>query len=875
MASEGPTTVGSIDAKLNLDIDAFERKAAEAKAKAKELGDTEVRIKADADTARAMAQLRELKAAELQLAAAELARDRIEKNSAATQAQKAQAQLVVKRAAADLLAVQQKMGKAQDEESESVWRNIKALNIQTSAFKIVGTAIAPLMGMLVGMGAAAIGLGAAMGVMGAAGLVAIFGIKKEMADGTRVGAAYSQGLGLLKDDFETLSRTAAVGMLVGFQKVVGDINSNLPFLNQLIGEMSYRLGVTGSITLDALFTALRGLEPLIMQGSRAFEDLSVKLLQISKSQGFGQFVDYAMQNMPNVLSLLGQLVVLVAHIVAAFAPLASVTIPVITAIVQGLNGLPLPVVAALVAGLGSLSTAFDIAKVAAVTFGIESSLAVPVIGILLAGVVALAAGLLSANGTTADAAQAQQAYRSELEQTNGVIDESIRAVVAKQVADAGLADAAHALGLSLGDITDAIMGQPEALDKVSKASDTNGQAFKDQAKAIMQSKDSLDEANDAGDAYAANADKVHGFLTANSAALQDQAQKERALTEAMKQGSGELTTQQLVQQQLATQLGVTAGAVADAQKKQDQNKTSTEQATVAMQLQNDAAGLLRQALDALNGKTISLEQAQNSAASATNAVTKSFQQNTTSLAGNSEKAIANRNALLQKAQADQQAAEAVGKATGSTRDATAAYANAKAQLEQNLRSQGLLTGEVQAYINKIYQIPKSVPPTKVDVDISSAQSNLAFIAQQLRNLNGMSVTTYIDTINRGGSMGHGKQTEAPFADGGTVEYHDWGGSAGSASRGTDTVRAVLTVGEEVVRRPAAMSMRRNHPGALEYINQYGTLPPQGQGPINFNPTILVQNPFTGEMVQAVMVRTADARIDASWKDASRRRIGVS
>lgn len=875
MASEGPTTVGSIDAKLNLDIDAFERKSAEVKAKAKELGDTEVHIKADADTARAMAQLTELQIAERRLTAAELDLDKVQKNRSATQQQLLRAQNAADQAAISYLRTQERIKNAQDNEAESTKRSTTQHKAQFSVFSILGAAAGPLIGMLAGMGAAAVGLAAAMGVMGAAGLVAIFGIKKEMADGTRVGAAYSQGLGLLKDDFETLSRTAAVNMLQGFQKVVGDINSRLPFLNQLIGEMSYSLGTAGSITLDALLTALQRMYPLIQSGARAFEDLSVKLLEISKSQGFGQFVDYAVQNMPNLLSLVGQLVVLVAHVVAAFAPLASVTVPVITAIVQGLNSLPLPILAALIAGLGSLSTAFNIAKIAAVTFGIESSLAVPVIGILLAGVVALAAGVLSANGATNDAAAAQQAYRSELEQTNGVIDESIRATVAKQVADGGLADAAHALGLTLGDITDAVMGNQGAMEKVTKASDTSGQAFKDQAKAIMQSKGSLDEANEAGDAYAANADKVHGFLTANSAALQDQAQKQRSLTEAMKQGSGELTTQQLVQQQLATQLGVTAGAVADAQKKQDQNKASTEQATVAMQLQNDAAGLLRQALDALNGKTLSLEQAQNNAASATNAVTKSFQQNTTSLAGNSEKAIANRNALLQKAQADQNAAEAVGKATGSTKDATAAYANAKAQLERNLQAQGLLTDEVRNYINKIYQIPKSVPPTKIDVDISSAQSNLSFITQQLRNLNGMSVTTYIDTVNRGGSMGFGKQTEAPFADGGAVEYHDWGGSAGSASRGTDTVRAVLTVGEEVVRRPAAMSMRRNHPGALEYINQYGTLPPQGQGPINFNPTILVQNPFTGEMVQAVMVSTADERINASWKDASRRRIGVS
>ena len=44
---------------------------------------------------------------------------------------------------------------------------------------------------------------------------------------------------------------------------------------------------------------------------------------------------------------------------------------------------------------------------------------------------------------------------------------------------------------------------------------------------------------------------------------------------------------------------------------QDKAKTSTEQQTVAMQLQNDAAGLLKMTLDGLNGKAISAAQAQN------------------------------------------------------------------------------------------------------------------------------------------------------------------------------------------------------------------------------------------------------------------------
>src|SRR5215469_5069294 len=63
MADEGPTTVGSIDGKLRLDIDDWKAKIAVVKADARELGSEHPNIKVEADTAGAQAHMAAVDAA--------------------------------------------------------------------------------------------------------------------------------------------------------------------------------------------------------------------------------------------------------------------------------------------------------------------------------------------------------------------------------------------------------------------------------------------------------------------------------------------------------------------------------------------------------------------------------------------------------------------------------------------------------------------------------------------------------------------------------------------------------------------------------------------------------------------------------------------
>lgn len=71
-------------------------------------------------------------------------------------------------------------------------------------------------------------------------------------------------------------------------------------------------------------------------------------------------------------------------------------------------------------------------------------------------------------------------------------------------------------------------------------------------------------------------------------------------------------------------------------------------------------------------------------------------------------------------------------------------------------------------------------------------------------------------------VGLGRFEFAGMATGGTVKGRNTTATA-------DNVPAMLTADEEVIRRRSARRMRRLHPGALEYINRYGSLPGFARG----------------------------------------------
>jgi hypothetical protein len=209
-------------------------------------------------------------------------------------------------------------------------------------------------------------------------------------------------------------------------------------------------------------------------------------------------------------------------------------------------------------------------------------------------------------------------------------------------------------------------------------------------------------------------------------------------------------------------------------------------------------------------------QAQTGAAAAGNTLLAALKKNGTQLDGNSVAAVANQQALEGKAQADQQAAEAVAKSTGSTQKGTQAFADSKKALEDELRAQGNLTPAVQAYIDKLYAIPPVVQ-TKVEADTAAAAAKIAAIAAQLAGLNSNAAALQAQ-VNSGQAVASGHSTVYKAAGGMVDAAYLASGGSPFVPKGTDTRPAMLSPHEFVVKAPSAQA----YPGFMQAYNDNPT-----------------------------------------------------
>ncbi|MEA5453578.1 hypothetical protein SPF06_02475 [Sinomonas sp. JGH33] len=884
------TNVGSITAKLVLDGDEFQRKLGAAKDEARQLDGKNIKLKADVDTAKAQASLEALAIADGKLRIAQLNLDKVNKDSAATEQQKLRAEnalIVASQGLNKAIAARRSLldddTDSEKKNSEAKWEGVSALSAMVALSPVA-------LGGAAALAAGATGLGLGFTAMGAAGLLAVKGVKDEMAQGTEAGDRYSAGILTLKDDLDQLGHTSALAMLHSFDGAVANINDRMPVLNRLTGDLGSALGnVTGG-ALDAFLTGLERAEPLIDDGALYLSRFVGWLDQFATSQGFGDFLNYAQANLPGTVNLIENLVTTAGHIVAAFAPLGPDVIGILNGVTGALNALPLPVLAGLAAGALSIGPAFTIAKGAVAVFGetsalsalqvsalgVSVNLAVPVVGILAATLAGIAVASATAASSTQSLTVATQTYTQAVKDDNNTIGENVRLKAAQELASDGAAASAERQGISLKTLLDTTLGNADASKELNAALDTMDRKMRNIELAGQTNSDTYKH-------LVTDSQVLRGAVDSNSSAIHNAVDAARLMAQMdaegadAKQGNTSATQSQTsALQALATQYNTTVGAIMAAQIAQQGTAGATSNATLQMQFENNAAGLLKQALDALNGGHLNLMQAQTNAAKATNSVTQSFKQNGKAIDGTTDAALANQSALQQKAQADQAAAQATAQATGKTEDGTKAYAAAKDQLEQNMQKQGLLTDAVKAYIEKLYDVNDFKPtPTKLEVDTSQALAQIAIMERTIQSVHDRTIhmTVVNDQINTTSSadglfVGNGSAPQA-HAHGGWISYLAAGGPANPYARGTDTVPAMLTPGEFVVRRPSAQSVGA---GTLDYINRHGQLPPQQQqAPVIVQPVVHVY--LDGRDITANMVTKIQQEIGAAARDAAYTRIG--
>lgn len=398
MSNEGPTTVGSIIAKLKIDDSDWNRELNEAETKARALGAVDPTIKVEAKVDEAIAKLSAVGLAQSKLEMAtdrlKLAYQRLDEVQASGTAKQstvmaahlaaARAEQAHAKATRDLAEAQLAEAAATDVETAAVERSNRANGRRLAHWQVIALLIGALIPLLAPLAGYAVGVAGALGGMGAAGVFAIVGIKKAMKDGTAEGAQYASGLRSLKADMDSLAGTAAVNMVRWFRQAVAQVSAEMPSLNSGVRVFSNLLGSAGNHTLSAVLTALRVMNPLLVTGGIYVDRLAAGFEGWTKDGGLQQFTDYAIQQLPIVARDLGEIVTAALHIIEATAPIGTVVLGIFTALAQLLNFFPTDVLTAIAVGAIAVAIGFK-------TWG-------PITGIVTSVTAALQGASLAAAG---------------------------------------------------------------------------------------------------------------------------------------------------------------------------------------------------------------------------------------------------------------------------------------------------------------------------------------------------------------------------------------------------------------------------------------------------------------------------------------------
>jgi hypothetical protein len=535
----------------------------------------------------------------------------------------------------------------------------------------------------------AVGIGAFAGMAGAAGTAALAfaGARREIANNTTVGKQFQAGIDTLTGHLHALEATAAAGVLSGFTDAVKALAPLMPAVGRDVAYMSTQLGQIMRSVLPGVVALFHQANPLF----QTFGDEAVKGAQAfnrwaTSSTSVSTLVGYIETQLPVVEHTLAQVAEAAGKIVAALAPLGSASLSSIGLLARAINEIPMStlqvlaptIVAAVVAFKGFNAASEAATKLQKFASGLDSAGAVSgklggllgvassgLRGLGIAGLVAvpIIGGLVSILGRQQAAQAAARAevdsYTQALLASNGAIDANVKQMIAKNLSDKGAFDAASRLGISQKTLTDALLGSESALARVNSATSKAADGI---AKYGNNYHSLPKDAQDTRDAI----DKVTGSLVTQSGELTNAAKRQRDIALATGQASAAARQQDATASALAARLGTNATAYQAAATAATNQAAAEAKATLQMQLENDAAGLLTQALDKLNGRSLSIADAQNSFLDSLQSVREAAKQNGASLDNLTTKGRANQETFLAAIHSAQNYAEAQAKSGASS-----------------------------------------------------------------------------------------------------------------------------------------------------------------------------------------------------------------
>jgi hypothetical protein len=360
----------------------------------------------------------------------------------------------------------------------------------------------------------------------------------------------------------------------------------------------------------------------------------------------------------------------------------------------------------------------------------------------------------------AEAKRRVEDFTAAVQQDSGALGENTRQLVAHTLEQDGALRAAQMFGLNLKDVTDAVLGNQQALGRINGVLD----AYKASQQEAVTAGDTVNATTqDSNEAYTKLRDTLGSTTSAVSQAAAA-AQRQTAAT------------------------GPATGAIT-------QNTTAVKaQGQTAEEAAAKVQGLITKmfALGAANGDVASADISfRNSLAQ----LTQSVKDNGTSLDLNKQKGRDNRSAVIQSITAAQQYATAVGAQTGNQDKARKAFQDSIPQIREQARRLGLNKKEVDALIGSIAKLQPKAVSVRAVVSVVDAISG------------GVRAAAVDSSITRRNTTGSG--TGRAF--GGPVP----GFSPGDRS---DNVPIMATAGEFMIQRPTVRKIQRQAPGFLEALN---------------------------------------------------------
>lgn len=538
--------------------------------------------------------------------------------------------------------------------------------------------------------------------------------------------AFARTAGMSSEAFKKAWAEDAAGatakFITGLQRIQdqgGNVNQTLQQLNLdeiRVRDTLLRTAGGAAILTKSLGTATDAWKQniaLVAESNRRFETSESKI-KIAGNRLNDMAIDVGARVLPALVSLadgVGSLAHLFGELPGPMKT-AVVVIGSITggvALLGGAAAVTLPRVVALRAALEEMGTLGS--KASAGMGALGTALTGPVgVGITAGLTVATIALGRWAKGQ-ADAKRQAEALAAAIREDNGAIGENTALqVYAALKSSSGLVDLAAKFAVNMNDLTQAALGNKDALAKV------NGQL----------------------ESYYTNVEKSGGnTFVARTEIGQLQASISNQ-TDKIAANRAEWEREQEVIKGAKQTMGALDEKTRDQARAQAILAANTHDSSEAMKA-------LKDALDDLNRPYLDLRETERQAAQSVDDANKALKENGRTLSVNTEKGRANSAALDAMASAMADHAKAILDVTGSDAQFRASLTQSRAQLIATAEKFGLSKKAAEEYANKVLQIPHDVETRVKLTGVEAAKAKIASLSADLRNNPNLIAATYQGT----------------------------------------------------------------------------------------------------------------------------------